>query len=124
MFRQDCNLYSCSDRLEQVNLYSCSDRKDCNFYSCSDCNVYFVFQMPFFTKSEIEERKNKILTITRNIAHLQSTQNTIKESIEGLLKEDARLQAEQNELIEEVKHLLVEIDDGEAEQQKRYGSKK
>ena len=84
----------------------------------------FVFQMPFFTKSEIEERKNKILTITRNIAHLQSTQNTIKESIEGLLKEDARLQAEQNELIEEVKHLLVEIDDGEAEQQKRYGSKK
>ena len=84
----------------------------------------FVFQMPFFTKSEIEERKNKILTITRNIADLQSTQNTIKESIEGLLKEDARLQAEQNELIEEVKHLLVEIGDGEAQQQKRYGSKK
>ena len=80
--------------------------------------------MPFFTKSEIEERKNKILSITRNIADLQSTQTTIKESIEGLLKEDARLQAEQNELIEEVKHLLVEIDDGEAEQQKRYGSKK
>ena len=124
MFRQDCNLYSCSDRLEQVNLYSCSDRKDCNFYSCSDCNVYFVFQMPFFTKSEIEERKNKILTITRNIADLQSTQNTIKQSIERLLEEDARLQAEQNKLIEEVKHLPVEIDDGEAGQQKRYGSKK
>ena len=123
MFRQDCNLYSCSDRLEQVNLYSCSDRKDCNFYSCSDCNVYFVFQMPFFTKSEIEERKNKILTITRNIADLQSTQNTIKESIEGLLKEDARLQAEQNELIEEVMRLSADIADGEAKQRERYGPK-
>ena len=80
--------------------------------------------MPFLKKIEIEERKDKILSITRNIADLQSTQNTIKQSIERLLEEDARLQAEQNELIEEVKHLLVEIDDGEAEQQKRYGSKK
>ena len=105
-------------------MYSCSDRKDCNFYSCSDCNVYFVFQMPFFTKSEIEDRKNKILSFTRNIADLQSEQNEVKKDIERLLKEDARLQAEQNVLIEEVKHLLVEIDDGEAGQQKRYGSKK
>ena len=80
--------------------------------------------MPFLKKSEIEERKDKILSITRNIADLQSTQNTIKQSIERLLEEDTRLQAEQNKLIEEVKHLLVEIDDGEAEQQKRYGSKK
>ena len=66
--------------------------------------------MPFFTKSEIEERKIKVLAITRKIVDLQS--------------ELARLQAEQNELIEEVKHLLVEIDDGEAQQQKRYDSKK
>ena len=79
--------------------------------------------MPFFTKSEIEERKNKILTITRNIADLQSTQNTIKESIEGLLKEDARLQAEQNELIEEVMRLSADIADGEAKQRERYGPK-
>ena len=79
--------------------------------------------MPFFTKSEIEERKNKILTITRNIADLQSTQNTIKESIERLLKEDARLQAEQNELIEEVMRLSADIADGEAKQRERYGPK-
>ena len=80
--------------------------------------------MPFFTKSEIEERKNKILSITRNIADLQSEQNEIKQSIERLLKDDVRLQAEQNELIEEVKHLPVEIDDGDAQHEKRYDSKK
>ena len=116
-------MYSCSDRLEQVNLYSCSDRKDCNSYSCSDCNVYFVFQMPFFTKSEIEDRKNKILSFTRNIADLQSEQNEVKKDIERLLKEDARLQAEQNELIEEVMRLSADIADGEAKQRERYGPK-
>ena len=83
-----------------------------------------VFQMPFWKKIEIEERKDKILSITREIADLQSKQNTIKERIEHLLEEDTGLQVEQNKLIEEVKHLLVEIDDGEAGQQKRYGSKK
>ena len=80
--------------------------------------------MPFWKKIEIEERKDKILSITREIADLQSKQNTIKERIEHLLEEDTGLQVEQNKLIEEVKHLLVEIDDGEAGQQKRYGSKK
>ena len=80
--------------------------------------------MPFLKKIEIEERKDKILSITRNIADLQSTQNTIKQRIEHLLQEDTILQAEQNKLIEEVKRLLAEIDEGEAEQLKRYGPKK
>ena len=65
--------------------------------------------MPFFTKSEIEDRKNKILSFTRNIADLQSEQNEVKKDIERLLKEDARLQAEQNELIEEVMRLSADI---------------
>ena len=83
----------------------------------------FVFQMPFFTKSEIEDRKNKIFSFTRNIADLQSEQNEIKKDIERLLKEDARLQAEQNELIEEVMRLRADIADGEAKQRERYGPK-
>ena len=80
--------------------------------------------MPFLKKIEIEERKDKILSITRNIADLQSKQNTIKERIEHFLKEDTGLQVEQDKLIEEVKRLLAEIDEGEAEQLKRYGPKK
>ena len=63
------------------------------------------------------------MSITRNIADLQSEQNEVKKDIERLLKEDARLQEKQNELIEEFFRLSADIADGEAKQRERYGPK-
>ena len=64
--------------------------------------------MPFLKKSEIAERKDKVLSISMQIADLQNAQNKLKEELERILAEELGLQNEQNMLMEEQQRILAE----------------